>query len=43
MTMPRYSIPELRVNKRYADMLIKGSNENTKAGKDAVVFVKKKT
>ena len=42
MSMPRYSIPELRVNKRYADMLIKGSNANTKAGKDAVVFVKKK-
>jgi RNA polymerase sigma-54 factor len=42
MTMPRYSIPELRVNRRYADMLIKGSNANTKAGKEAVTFVKKK-
>jgi RNA polymerase sigma-54 factor len=42
MSMPRYSIPELRVNRRYADMLIKGSNANTKAGKEAVTFVKKK-
>ena len=42
MTMPRYSIPELKVNRRYADMLIKGSNANTKAGKEAVTFVKKK-
>ncbi len=41
MTMPRFSVPELRVNRRYADMLMKSAN-NDKSGKEAATFVKQK-
>lgn len=41
MSMPRYNIPELKVNKRYADLLMK-SSQNGKAGKEAATFVKQK-
>ena len=41
MTMPKFNVPELRVNKRYADLLMKSSN-NDKAGKEAASFVKQK-
>ncbi len=41
MTMPKFNVPELRVNKRYADLLIKSSN-NDRAGKEAASFVKQK-
>ncbi len=41
MTMPRFSVPELKINKRYADMLMKSAN-NDKAGKEAATFVKQK-
>ena len=41
MTMPRFSVPELKVNKRYADLLIKSANTD-KAGKEAATFVKQK-
>ena len=42
MSMPRFSLPELKVNKRYAELLMNSSNTNTKAGKEAVSFVKQK-
>ncbi len=42
MTMPKFSIPELRVNKRYADLLMDSSNSSTKAGREAASFVKQK-
>ncbi len=43
MTMPRFSVPELKVNKRYADLLISSSGgSNAKAGKEAASFVKQK-
>ena len=42
MSMPRFSIPELRVNKRYASLLMESSNANTRAGKEAAAFVKQK-
>lgn len=42
MSMPKFSIPELRVNKRYAELLMDSSNSNTKAGKEAASFVKQK-
>lgn len=41
MTMPKFNVPELRVNKRYADLLLKSSN-NDKAGKEAASFVRQK-
>lgn len=41
MSMPKFSVPELRVNKRYADLLLKSSNTD-RAGKEAASFVKQK-
>lgn len=41
MSMPKFSVPELRVNKRYADLLIK-SSKTDRAGKEAASFVKQK-
>lgn len=42
ITMPKYNIPDLRVNKRYADLLVKSSDTGTKEGKEAATFVKQK-
>ncbi len=42
MSMPKFSLPELKVNKRYADLLMSSSASNTKAGKEAASFVKQK-
>ena len=42
MSMPRFSIPELKVNKRYAELLLNSSNTSTKAGREAASFVKQK-
>ena len=42
MSMPRFSLPELKVNKRYADLLMSSSSNNTKAGREAISFVKQK-
>lgn len=42
MSMPKFSIPELRVNKRYADILLNSAGSNTKSGKEAASFVKQK-
>lgn len=42
ITMPKFSIPELKVNKRYADILISSSNQSTRSGKEAASFVKQK-
>ncbi len=42
MSMPKFSIPELKVNKRYAELLMNSSSSNTKAGKEAASFVKQK-
>ena len=42
VTMPKFSIPELKVNKRYADILLNSSNQSTRAGKEAASFVKQK-
>ncbi len=41
MSMPKFSVPELRVNKRYAALLEK-SAANDRAGKEAASFVKQK-
>ncbi|HIT48804.1 MAG TPA: RNA polymerase factor sigma-54 [Candidatus Coprenecus stercoripullorum] len=42
LSMPKFSIPELRVNKRYADMLMSAAGSKGKLGKEAVSFVKQK-
>lgn len=42
MTMTKFNIPELKVNKRYADMLMNSANSSTRAGKEAATFVKQK-
>lgn len=41
MSMPKFSVPELRVNKRYAELLMK-STAGDRAGKEAASFVKQK-
>ena len=42
MTMPKFNIPELKVNKRYAQVLLDSANSSTRAGKEAASFVKQK-
>lgn len=42
MTMPRFNIPELKVNKRYAEVLMNAANSSTREGKEAASFVKQK-
>ena len=41
-SMPRFNIPELRVNQKYADMLMSSKNSSDRAQKEAVSFVKQK-
>ena len=42
MTMPKFSVPELKVNKRYASLLEKSATTNDRAEKEAATFVKQK-
>ncbi len=42
MTMPRFSIPELRVNRKYANILLEAANSSQREKKEAAIFVKKK-
>ncbi|HIZ85404.1 MAG TPA: RNA polymerase factor sigma-54 [Candidatus Coprenecus stercoravium] len=42
LSMPKFSVPELRVNKRYADLLMNSASSSAKNGKEAVSFVKQK-
>ncbi len=42
LSMPRFSVPELRVNKKYADLLIEAANSSERKKKEAATFVKKK-
>ena len=42
LSMPRFSIPELRVNRKYADILMDAANSFERGKKEAAVFVKKK-
>ena len=42
MTMPKFSIPELKVKKRYASLLEKSAGSSDKAEKEAATFVKQK-
>ena len=42
LTMPRFSVPELKVNRRYADMLMKSVGPQSRENKEAAIFVKQK-
>ena len=42
LSMPRFSVPELRVNRKYADILIDAANTSEREKKEAAAFVKKK-
>lgn len=42
MSMPRFSVPELKVNKRYADTLMEAANSASREKKEAAQFVKQK-
>ncbi len=42
LSMPRFSIPELKVNRKYADILIEAANSSEREKKEAAAFVKKK-
>ena len=42
LSMPRFSIPELRVNRKYADLLMEAANSSEREKKEAAAFVKKK-
>lgn len=40
--MPRFSVPELKVNRKYAQILLDASSTNDRDAKEAAVFVKRK-
>lgn len=42
LSMPKFSVPELRVNKRYAEILMNSANASGRSGKEAASFVKQK-
>lgn len=42
LSMPRFSVPELRVNRKYADILMEAANSSEREKKEAATFVKKK-
>lgn len=42
LTMPRFSIPEIRVNKKYADILMNAAGGSEQKRKEAAAFVKQK-
>ena len=42
LTMPRFSIPEIRINKKYADLLMDAANSSERQKKEAATFVKQK-
>ena len=42
LSMPRFTIPELRVNRKYAELLMDAANSSEREKKEAAAFVKKK-
>ncbi len=42
LSMTRYSIPELKINRRYAEILMEAANSSEREKKEAAAFVKKK-
>ncbi len=41
-SMPRFNVPEIRVNKKYADLLLEAKGSSERAQKEAAAFVKQK-
>jgi len=41
-SMPRFNVPELRVNKKYADLLMDAKGSSERAQKEAATFVRQK-
>ena len=41
-TMPRFNVPEIRVNKKYAELLLEAKGSSERAQKEAATFVKQK-
>lgn len=41
-SMPRFNVPELRVNKKYAELLIEAKGSSERAQKEAATFVRQK-
>ena len=41
-TMPRFNIPELRVNKKYSDMMASAKTSNDRSQKEAATFIRQK-
>ena len=42
LSMPKFSVPELRVNKRYADILMQSAQSHTRSSRETASFVKQK-
>ena len=42
LSMPRFSIPEIRINRKYADLLMEAANSSERQKKEAATFVKQK-
>jgi len=42
LSMPRFTIPEVRVNKKYAEMMLQAASGSDREQKEAALFVKKK-
>ena len=42
LTMPRFSIPELRINRKYSEIMENGRQSSSKADREAATFVKQK-
>ncbi len=42
LSMPRFSVPELKINRKYADILMEAANSSEREKKEAAAFVKKK-
>ena len=42
LSMPRFSIPEIRINRKYADLLLEAANSSERQKKEAATFVKQK-
>ena len=41
-SMPRFNIPELRVNKKYSDMVVEAKGSGDRAQKEAATFIRQK-
>ena len=42
LSMPRFNIPEIRVNRKYAELLVEAQGSSDRQKKEAATFVKQK-